>query len=303
MNRQPTGTRRRARTARGVVAVAMVSAVASVGCVRRPPPPPPPPPPGQKVTTFEDEADRVQAATPDTRPWFCNSTGMGTPPSGHGNGSHMDPAYAGRTKGPLPWDTCRQLAAQLDQTLGAVQGLETRGQAEAAGYFAMGAYLPGLGTHHGTFQTLNYTTFDPAKPTFLIYGGNAKTSPLMGVAWRVPNNPAAPPEGYVGGNDWYHKHSRICTAPGLAGGEEVTDEDCKALGGTNVTIPGGGDYLLHVWLNQPYEYRPDIFVSGHPCLMADGVAPMTDPCWETAHKDPSLVTPPPPADDHGAHGH
>jgi hypothetical protein len=50
-----------------------------------------------------------------------------------------------------------------------------------------------------------------------------------------------------------------------------------------------------------------IFVSGHPCLLADGVAPPDDPCWDIAHRDPSLGPPTPPTTgaehDGGDHSH
>jgi hypothetical protein len=276
----------------------IAAAALLVGCTR---PKPPPGPPAPRPTRFTDEAKQVQASAPESRPWFCSSTGTGTPPSGHGNGSHVNPAYEGQTKGPLSWDVCHQLAAQLDQTLGAVQGLETRAKGEAAGFMGFGEYLPGLGTHHGKFANLS-SPFDPAKPTFLIYGGKSPSSPLVGVAFRVANT-SVPPEGYAGGNDWYHHHSKVCVGTGgiLGGGEELPDADCKALGGTNVAIGSGGDLLLHVWL-PPYEYRPDIFVSGHPCLLAAGLAPSTDPCWELARRDPSQV-PPPTGGEHDGHGH
>jgi hypothetical protein len=292
MMRGRTGAPRRARATRRAAAGTIALAALLVSCTAKPRP-----------TTFENQAKETQATTPDARPWFCNSVGTGTPPSGHGNGSHVNPYYEGRTKGPLSWDDCNKLAVQLDQTLGAVQGLETRAKGEAAGWMGFGEYQTGLGTHHGMYANLFATTFDPAEPTFLIYGGTKPESPLVGVAFRVSGAPTTPPEGYVGGNDWYHGHAKVCVGPGgiLGDGEELSDEACTALGGTNRPIPGGGDLLLHVWL-PPYEYRPDIFVSGHPCLLAEGLAPPTDPCWDSAHHDPSLGPPPPTGGEHGADG-
>jgi hypothetical protein len=113
-----------------------------------------------------------------------------------------------------------------------------------------------------------------------------------------------PPEAYAGGNDWWHLHTRVCIGPKgdvLAGAEEVSDEQCAAMGGKNRNLggfpgtsagPNAGIWLLHVWMAPPYEYRPDIFVSGHPCLNEAGVLPQSDPCWKDAHRDPSTVTPP-----------
>src|SRR3954469_9588871 len=85
-------------------------------------------------TSFERQAKQAQRATPDKRPWFCNSVGTGTPLSGHGNGSHVHPMYEGRTKGPLSWDDCNTLAVQLDTVTKAVKGLDTKAKGEAAGW-------------------------------------------------------------------------------------------------------------------------------------------------------------------------
>jgi hypothetical protein len=370
---------RRARTVTRVVAVAATAVIVLAGC--RP-----------ASTTYEAQAKRAERFTPDKRPWFCNSTGQGTPPSGHGNGSHVHPIYAGKTKGPLSWEDCTKLAAELDQTVKAVKGFETKAKGEAAGWRQVAAYIPGLGTHHAKFpgSTTPGTTpgstpgstpgtlpsndqiqrivqclkdkgvnlsgglpdlsdpavaaalqacgapsispgaipgfggpFDPAKPNFLIYGGPNPDAPLVGVAYAFFGS-STPPEAYTGGNDWWHLHSKICIGPDreiLAGAEEISDAQCAALGGTQrnlAQLPGvpagssSGIWLLHVWMVQPYEYRPDIFVSGHPCLVASGVLPQSDPCWATAHRDPSAAPPPGPTPtvttmpgdpgDHGDHG-
>jgi hypothetical protein len=333
---------------------------------------------------YENQARQVQKATPDKRPWFCNSTGQGTPLSGHGNGSHVHPIYEGKTKGPLSWTDCNKLATELDLTVKAVKGLETKAKGEAAGWRQVAAYIPGLGTHHAKTPTgggttpgstpsseeiqrlvkclqdkgVNLTggglpdfsdpkvaealkacgapsipgggmipgvsgTFDPANPQLLIYGGPNPDSPLVGVAYALFGG-STPPAAYAGDNDWWHLHTKICMGPNreiLAGAEEISDEQCKALGGTQRNLAGlpgssgSGIWLLHLWMAQPYEYRPDIFVSGHPCLVATGVLPQSDPCWQIAHRDPSLgplpTTPgttPVPDDhgepgEHGGHGH
>jgi hypothetical protein len=348
----------RARAVGKIMATALAAMVVLAGCT--------------KPTTYEGWAKEAQKYAPNQRPWFCNSVGQGTPPSGHGNGSHVHPFYEGKTKAPLSWDDCLKLAAQLDQTMQAVKGLETKAKGEAAGWREVASYIPGLGTHHakvpgggttpgstpgstpgtapggGNVETIRAclkekgfdttaggippdftdpafmdalkacgvqlpppgsvpggvgTTFDPAKPPLLIYGGPQPDAPLVGVAYTFFGGDT-PPEAYAGGNDWWHLHTRVCIGPKgdvLAGAEEVTDEQCTAMGGKNRNLggfpgtsagPNSGIWLLHVWLVPPYEYRPDIFVSGHPCLSATGALPQSDPCWKDAHRDPSTVTPP-----------
>jgi hypothetical protein len=319
----------RARTVSRVTAIAVTAMILLSGC-------------------FYSYADEVQHASPDQRPWFCNSIGNGTPLSGHGNGSHVHPIYEGKTKGPLSWDDCIALSHQLDHTLTAVRGLDTKAKGEAAGWRQLAAYIPGLGTHHARLPAglqipsgsippgsippgtrpatprppgslppglFPQATFDPASPQFLIYGGPQDDAPLVGVAFAF-FGAGTPPAAYAGDNDWWHLHSKICLGPNndiLAGAEEIPDAQCTALGGRQQVIgqfPGstagsaaGGIWLLHVWLVSPYEYKLDIFASGHNCLMADGVAPQTDPCWEVAHRDPALGMPPGAGGSHDGTAH
>jgi hypothetical protein len=110
-----------------------------------------------------------------------------------------------------------------------------------------------------------------------------------------------PPEAYTGGNDWWHIHTQTCFGldpQKFPDPDELSDEDCRALGGSPQKIfpaPAGqpsGVWLLHLWPIAPYEYRPDLFVSGRPCLQAHGAAPLSDPCWRDAHRDPAAVPAP-----------
>jgi hypothetical protein len=267
-----------------------------------------------------------RAASPNTRPYYCNAVGDGTPIGGHGNGSHVHPIYEGMTKGKLSWDDCFELGRQLDSELRSVWGLWTREAGEAAGWREIAEYIPGLGTHHvrGDFlprpddpespddpeappdpeDPVEPTPrpFDPARPTFLIYGGEGPEAPLVGVAYAASGT-RNPPEAFAGTNDWWHLHQKICLGPGgriLAGAEEIPDEECTALGGTNRSL-GSGIWLLHVWMVPNYAYMPDIFSSGYPCLGETGPLPRTDACWNIVNHDPADG--PPPGSDHGGGGH
>lgn len=241
-----------------------------------------------------------RAASPDTRPYFCNGAGDGTPIGGHGNGNHVHPIYEGMTKGPLSWDDCLQLGRELDQVIAGLWGLSTRSAAEAAGWRDVAGYIPGLGTHHSKelIPGLTPRPFDPTKPDFLIYGGAAPDAPLVGLGYAAPGS-SNPPAAFAGTNDWWHLHQRICFKPGqgvLAGGEEIPEEECTALGGRLFTLPGGGVWLLHVWIAPNYQLKLDVFMSGYPCLGETGPQPREDPCWEIVNRDPALGPPP-------GHGH
>jgi hypothetical protein len=247
-----------------------------------------------------------QARSPDTRPYYCDAVGTGTPPSGHGNGSHVHPIYEGMTKGPLSWEDCMRLSNQFDSVLGTITGLETRAKGEAAGWRRIAEFLPELGTHHIKDMTpfMPGAQFDPAKPAFLIYGGREPESRLVGVAYYA-QNVGPPPEGFAGKNDWWHLHTKACyslaTGEPLFSGEEVTDEECAAMGGANRQLPGQGHWLLHVWIVPPYQTRFDVFVSGHPCMGQTGPLPWEDPCWERyANHEPADG--PLPGTEHDAHG-
>src|SRR5262245_20852632 len=59
----------------------------------------------------------IVANTPaGATPWHCNAAGNGTPLGGHGNGSHVNPLYEGKVKGPLSAADCAALTKQLDET-------------------------------------------------------------------------------------------------------------------------------------------------------------------------------------------
>jgi hypothetical protein len=255
-----------------------------------------------------------------TRPWFCNAAGDGTPIGGHGNGNHVHEIYQGMTKGPLGWAECRHLANQFDALLAAMDGLDTRGEAEAQGYREVAEYIAGLGTHLTLFtfggnpdgpdpepppdpsQLFEGLTFEVTSPAFLIYGGQDPEAPLVGVAYALPGT-SDPPEAFAGSNDWWHLHQTVCYGPEgdiLAGAEEIPDEECEALGGMQRDL-GPGIWLLHVWVMPDYQLRLDVFSSGHPCLGETGPLPWEDPCWDTIRRDPSQGLPPDAGhDDHSA---
>jgi hypothetical protein len=238
---------------------------------------------------FLEAANHHESVSPGTRPWFCNAAGDGRPASGHGNGSHVYETYQGMVKGPLDWDTCKRLAAQLDAAVAVQRTYPTRGAAEAAGWMQVAQYITGLGTHHVNSLQLTTPTFDPAKPTFLIFGGSGSSAPLVGLAYGTNNTDGKPPEGFAGTNDWYHLHRKVCmrgVSSILAGAEEITDEECTTLGGYQF---GLNAFLLHLWIMPGYEYRVDLFSSAHPCLLAAGPAPAGDACWIEAGRDPATV--------------
>jgi hypothetical protein len=245
-----------------------------------------------------------RAASPDTRPWYCDAVGDGTAPGdlGHGNGSHVHPIYEGMTKGPLSWEDCERLGNQLDALLHATAGVRTKAEGEAAGWRQAADYVPGLGTHHtrGGRGPMGGApgpaAFDPATPQILVYGGVGPDAPLVGLSYVIPGAENRPPEGFAGSNDWWHLHTKVCVLPdGPIDGDSISDEECAAQGGTQIPL-ADGFWLLHVWIFPGYQTKFDIFVSGHPCLGETAPLPPEDACWAIVNHKPADG---PLPDEHG----
>jgi hypothetical protein len=250
------GVMKRARVAG---ALALVATVLATGC-------------------YLDEAQKMRDSKPDDRPWICRSSGTG----GHHGDSHgvADPAYAGQTKGDLSWDDCLAVAKNFDDVVAWAGQWPTRGAAEADGWFAQTAYSPGMGTHHARAFG---GTFDATRPMFLQYGGNGPDAPLVGVSWWVSSGDR-PPEGFPGGNDWWHTHRMLCYQGNqVIGGEDMTPEDCRFVGGSPSQFPGY--WMVHAWVFAGWENKVDVYAGTHPCLLADGPAPAGHPCWAEAAGD------------------
>ncbi|QYG93219.1 hypothetical protein HC251_12800 [Iamia sp. SCSIO 61187] len=246
-------------------------------------------------------AQEHRETSPDTRPWWCHSSGDGGHAGGHGDDDGG--AYDGQTKGMLSWDDCISVSVQLDAALAYVNQWPTAGEAEAAGFHQVVPYVAGMGTHHVRVQDFGAhhfddpdfdplepvlegsiidETFDPAQPEFLMYDGNGPAARLVGMAWYVRSVDGHPPAGFAGGNDWWHVHPRLCFDRDTVEfrGQGRTDEGCAQLNGVNLHLD---DYwMVHAWIVPGWTHEPDVFVNHHPCLLAGGPAPHDDPCWDMA---------------------
>jgi hypothetical protein len=227
---------------------------------------------------YLDEAQQIHDTTPEARPWFCVSTGVG---GHHGDDDALaEPVYAGQAKGALSWDDCLTVAKNFDDAYAFANQWPTKQDAEAGGWTEEVAYAPGTGTHH--FQVSSFgAAFDPGRPLFLQYGGEAPDAPLVGLSWWVQSGDL-PPEGFVGGNDWWHHHGALCYVGNrvIVGDDELTDQQCAFYGGHVSRFPGY--HMVHAWIIPGWQYKPDVFAGAHPCLLADGIAPPGDPCWAKA---------------------
>lgn len=248
---------------------------------------------------YTTDAINHEANNPTTRPWWCMSTGTG--------GHHVDPAYAGQTKGMLGWQDCKVNSLAFDLTIAYANQWPTLGDAEADGWHRFVNYVEGMGTHHGRlegFDPLTDPSWDPDdpefpgtsldgnfkswQPEFLMYDGNGPNAELTGFAWYFKSDPTTPPAGFGGDNDWWHRHESLCFTNSnfLVTGENISDAACAGRGGTNVDL---SDYwMLHAWIIDPWTVQFDVFANHHPCLHAQSAGgPATlgdgDPCWDEAH--------------------
>jgi len=216
-----------------------------------------------------------QDASPDTRPWWCHSTGGH---GGHGAEYYMD---QGIQKGMLGWDDCLEVSGYLEDALEYALQWPTRGEAEADGWNATVNYATGMGTHHSRGNALE-GSFNPSQPKFLQYDGNTPDAKLVGMSWYVNNGPAAPPAGFPGDNDWWHTHEYLCISNST--GLVIFDGPCQP-GQNGTTVYLGNYWMVHAWIVPGWFHPPDVFVGHHPCLLPGGPADHDDPCWHMGHME------------------
>ena len=224
---------------------------------------------------FEALAVKHQKENPDTRPWWCHSTG--------GHGTHGSEYYMnlGIQKGMLSWDDCLEVSGNFDDALEYAEQWPTRGEAEADGWTATVNYATGMGTHHVRGNPLD-GSFDPSQPRFLQYDGNGPDAKLVGMSWYVNSGPAAPPAGFAGDNDWWHTHEYLCISNST--GLVIFDGPCQP-GQNGSTVYLGNYWMVHAWIVQGWHHPPDVFVGHHPCLLPGGPAGPHDPCWDGGHME------------------
>lgn len=221
------------------------------------------------------------------KPWYCDPV---APNSVTGPGMGTVDYYAGQSRPALDWDTCKQLASQMDQAYAYSKQFPTAGDAWAAGFRTTFTYLPGMGTHTGlrtvtpelladpNFNPLDpiipgseTRAFNPAEPEFLQYDGNGPDAKLIGMSWYVRTTNGLPPAGFAGPNDWWHHHPRLCfrKTDAIIIGVNGSDSGCAASGGVNLHTEKY--FMVHLWVAAGLEYRPDVFAPTYPCIGSSSV--------------------------------
>jgi hypothetical protein len=187
---------------------------------------------------------------------------------------------------------------QLVAASAAAAGLATPDAAIAAGYVQSATQLPAVGTHFVNWSLVDQP-FDPARPAMLLFdqGANHETR-LAGLSYWV-RSPSAP-EGFVGPNDQWHRHSGMCFEDGWLREEGVAD--ATQCGGQY--LEGSDLWMLHVWVVPGYANGDGVFAARNTDLCPPDNAQLPDalkcsspgnPVAPGSHDDPNAVTPAPSA--------
>lgn len=158
-----------------------------------------------------------------------------------------------------------QLAAQQELARTVVAKYPTVAAAEAAGYKMSTAFVPCIGAH---YTNMRYAiAFDPARPSELLFDGTSPNSKIVGLSYLVFHL-GGPPEGFAGANDLWHQHNNnggLCQKGGVVvGGEAMSAEDCKAIGGRKVALDNV--WMLHDWIVPGWECSWGVFAGECPEL-------------------------------------
>ena len=201
---------------------------------------------------------------------------------------------------PLTPDETVALSGQLAATADLVAKYPTLGAAEAAGWSRAGPFSPGLGTHYmspdyGLNNDGDMDAEDLARP-LLIYDGLASDAPLAGYMFMAAGMDTEP-EGFVGPNDHWHYHERVCITASADGGidtpfgadlEGVTEQMCTEAGGNFIAFTG---YMVHVWNVPGYESPDGMFTELNPRITCPDGTYHRIPIAELGDKDTVCLNP------------
>ncbi len=157
------------------------------------------------------------------------------------------------------------LTTQQDLARSVVTRFPTVADALAGGYQKSTTYIPCIGAHYTNARLA--ISFDPAKPSELLFDGTNPDSKLVGLSYLV-FHPGGTPEGFAGANDVWHQHNSnggLCSKGGLViGGEAMSAEDCTARGGRKTA--NKDVWMMHDWIVPGWECSWGVFAGECPEL-------------------------------------
>jgi hypothetical protein len=92
------------------------------------------------------------------------------------------------------------------------------------GYVLTSYFIPNFGTHWINWSLVKQP-FDPARPAMLLYDGDGTNAHLVGLSY-YQWSPDAPPAGFAGANDRWHRHFDTCYGGGFLVGENLLEPAC-----------------------------------------------------------------------------
>jgi hypothetical protein len=202
-----------------------------------------------------------------SRPFYCDPTDTAIN-DGHAGDATFAAVYT-QVKGPLSAVDCFDLQQDIDAAVAFVSQYPTVGSLPG-NWKQAAVYAPGQGVHYVDINRI-FGPFDPKKPNWLMYEGTSPSSKLTGMMFleQQPGGMnSVPPEGFPGANDHWHRHHELCYNPSqypFIVGEQLTDAECTALGGTNQMFMDM--WMVHIWLPEYDGWVPtDVFNRTHPSL-------------------------------------
>lgn len=214
----------------------------------------------------------IWAPGSSVRPYYCDPTDVHI---NDGHGGHHDPtapptpfsiAYT-QMKGPLSAADCQSVATDIQASRVFAEQYPTVADVVAAGWEQAAIWSSGQGIHYVDPSRLT-GPFDPQRPNWLMYDGTSPDSRLTGMMFLTNTGSTTPPAGFAGANDHWHQHGALCNDPTPGAypfiiGEHMSDAECNAIGGTNITYTT--IWMVHVWLPIYDGWTPtDIFNKTHP---------------------------------------
>ena len=176
------------------------------------------------------------------------------------------------TLDPDPWSPvsdrsqCEALVGELRTAREVVARYPTVADAVAASYSRGDRYFAGLGVHY--LGGGDSDRFDLTRPAMLLFDGAEPSSHLVGLSYVVRHAGDAPPEGFTGANDRWHRHQSFCfdLSDGLVNlsSDVLSPAECAAIGGS--FTPNPDLWMLHVWVVPGCENDWGMFAEANPRL-------------------------------------
>ena len=121
--------------------------------------------------------------------------------------------------------------------------------------------MPCIGAHYTNIGLVG--PFNVDKPSELLYDGTKPDSKIVGLSYLI-YNPGGEPAGFAGPNDHWHQHNAnggLCFSKnnGVIGAEDMTREQCTALGGDKHELVD--IWMLHDWVVPGWECGWGVFVA------------------------------------------